>query len=189
MSIDITIKRPTTSETELWDILNRAQSCKYVFSWGYNTWTWKTGERAYWIDLLFKVNSSLPQETLERFISTHFNLNKTTVKLHNNTGAPTVENVLKSYRKNATEINLKTRLQKKQSLLSTDITKPKQPSLKNIKLLDRAPIIQTERPPTAEEIAYSNLVAINPFIEEIVERLDLVSIKTGTRIKKVKINE
>jgi hypothetical protein len=81
------------------------------------------------------------------------------------------------------------------SLLSTDITKVKKLSLREVKLpapeLRVEPItpILVERPPTDEEIAYSRLVAINPLIAELVERLDLVSIKTGERIKKVEVKE
>ena len=81
------------------------------------------------------------------------------------------------------------------SLLSTDITKVKRLSLREIKLpapeLRVEPItpILVERPPSDEEIAYSKLVSINPLIEELVERLDLVSIKTGERIKKVELRE
>jgi hypothetical protein len=79
------------------------------------------------------------------------------------------------------------------SLLSTDITKVKRLSLREVRLPapERRvePITQVERPPTDEEIAYSKLVAINPLIEELVERLDLVSIKTGERIKKVELRE
>lgn len=81
------------------------------------------------------------------------------------------------------------------SLLSTDITKVKRLSLREVKLpapeLRVEPItpILVERPPTDEEIAYSKLVAINPIIEELVERLDLVSIKTGERIRKVELRE
>jgi hypothetical protein len=80
-------------------------------------------------------------------------------------------------------------------LLSTDIAKVKRLSLGEVKLpapeLRVEPInpILVERPPTDEEIAYSKLVAINPLIEELVERLDLVSIKTGERIKKVETRE
>jgi len=81
------------------------------------------------------------------------------------------------------------------SLLSTDITKVKRLSLREVKLpapeLRVEPItpILVERPPSDEEIAYSKLVAINPIIEELVERLDLVSIKTGERIKKIELRE
>jgi len=81
------------------------------------------------------------------------------------------------------------------SLLSTDITKVKRLSLREVKLpapeLRVEPItpILVERPPSDEEIAYSKLVAINPIIEELVERLDLVSIKTGERIRKVELRE
>jgi hypothetical protein len=75
------------------------------------------------------------------------------------------------------------------SLLSTDITKVKRLSLREVKL--PAPEVKVftpilvEKPPTDEEIAYSRLIAINPLLEELVERLDLVSIKTGERIRKV----
>lgn len=82
------------------------------------------------------------------------------------------------------------------SLLSTDITKVKRLSLKEVKLpapelrdIEPTPPIKVERPPTDEEIAYSKLVAINPLLEELVERLDLVSIKTGERIRKVELRE
>ena len=81
------------------------------------------------------------------------------------------------------------------SLLSTDIAKVKRLSLREAKLptterkVEPITPILVERPPTDEEIAYSKLVAINPLIEELVERLDLVSIKTGERIKKVELRE
>jgi len=79
------------------------------------------------------------------------------------------------------------------SLLSTDITKLKRLSLKDVKLpapeLRVEPVtpLQVERPPTPEEIIYSNMIAINPLLEELVECLDLVSIKTGERIRKVEL--
>lgn len=81
------------------------------------------------------------------------------------------------------------------SLLSTDITKVKRLSLREVKLptterkVEPITPILVERPPTNEEIAYSKLVAINPLIEELVERLDLVSITTGERIRKVDLRE
>ncbi len=81
------------------------------------------------------------------------------------------------------------------SLLSTDIAKVKRLSLREVKLpapevrVEPITPILVERPPTNEEIAYSRLVAINPLIEELVERLDLVSITTGERIKKVELRE
>ena len=81
------------------------------------------------------------------------------------------------------------------SLLSTDITKVKRLSLREVKLpasevrVEPITPILVERPPSDEEIAYSKIVAINPLIEELVERLDLVSITTGERIKKVELRE
>lgn len=81
------------------------------------------------------------------------------------------------------------------SLLSIDITKVKRLSLKEVKLpaleVKVEPInpILVERPPTGEEIAYSKLIAINPLIEDLVEGLDLVSCKTGERIKKLDLRE
>ena len=81
------------------------------------------------------------------------------------------------------------------SLLSTDIAKVKRLSLREVKLptterkVEPITPILVERPPTDEEIAYSKLVAINPLMEELVERLDLVSITTGERIKKVELRE
>lgn len=81
------------------------------------------------------------------------------------------------------------------SLLSNDITKVKRLSLREVALPSPErrvkPInpILVKKPPTDEEIAYSSLVAINPLIEELVERLNLVSSATGERIKKVEIPE
>lgn len=80
-------------------------------------------------------------------------------------------------------------------LLNVDIAKVKRLSLREVKLptterkVEPITPILVERPPTDEEIAYSKLVAINPLIEELVERLDLVSITTGERIKKVELRE
>jgi len=77
------------------------------------------------------------------------------------------------------------------SLLSTDITKVKRLSLREVKLpapeLRVEPItpILVERPPTNEEVFYNKLIAVNPLIEELVETFNLVSINTGERIKKV----
>jgi hypothetical protein len=82
------------------------------------------------------------------------------------------------------------------SLRSTDITKVKRLSLKELRLpvTERrgepgTPPILVEKPPTDEEIAYSKLVASNPLIEELVERLDLVSSNTGERIRIVELRE
>jgi hypothetical protein len=81
------------------------------------------------------------------------------------------------------------------SLLSTDITKVKRLSLREVKIptterrVEPITPILVERPPTEEEIAYSKIVAINPLIEMLVELLALRSIKTGERIKKVDLRE
>ena len=66
------------------------------------------------------------------------------------------------------------------SLLSTDITKVKRLSLREVKLpapeLRVGPITlsQVEQPLTDEEIAYRRLVVINPALETLVESLDLI---------------
>lgn len=81
------------------------------------------------------------------------------------------------------------------SLLSTDITRVKRLSLREVKLpapelrVEPITLSMAERPPSDEEITYSKLVAINPLMEELVKRLDLVSIKTGERIKRVELRE
>lgn len=81
------------------------------------------------------------------------------------------------------------------SLLSTDITKVKRLSLREVKLpaleLRVEPItpIKVERPPTVEDVAYSKLVAINPLIEDLVDRLELVSTQTRERVNKVELRE
>ena len=75
------------------------------------------------------------------------------------------------------------------SLLNVDIAKVKRLSLREVKLPTTERRVEPITPPTDEEIAYSRLVAINPLLEELVERLDLVSIKTGERIRKVELRE
>lgn len=82
------------------------------------------------------------------------------------------------------------------SLLSTDITKVKRLSLKEVKLPtpERSlpePItpILVIGPPTREEISYSKIVAINPLVEKLVTCLDLVSYETGDRIRKIDLKE
>jgi hypothetical protein len=77
------------------------------------------------------------------------------------------------------------------SLLSIDIAKVKKLSLRDVKLPtperreEPTTFAQVERPPTKEEIIYSKLVLKNPLLEELVERLDLVSNTTKEKIKKV----
>jgi hypothetical protein len=77
------------------------------------------------------------------------------------------------------------------SLRTVDLTKLKRLSLREVKLptpeLRVDPPILLERPPTAEEITYSKLITINPLLEELVDRLDLISNTTGERIKKVEL--
>jgi len=73
------------------------------------------------------------------------------------------------------------------NLLSVDIKTKRKLSLKEVRL--PAPARRLDTGPTEEEIVYSKLVAKAPKLEEIVELLDLVSTKTGKRIKKVKLVE
>ena len=81
------------------------------------------------------------------------------------------------------------------SLLSIDITKVKRPSLREVKLPAPEPRVEPvtlkkiEPPPTAEEIAYSRIVAINPLVEELVKGLNLVSCKTGQIIEKIDLKQ
>jgi len=81
------------------------------------------------------------------------------------------------------------------SLLSKDIAKVKGLDVKKItspateRRVEPPTPLQVERPPTDEEISYRRLVAINPLIDELVECLDLVSIKTGERIRKVETRD
>ena len=72
------------------------------------------------------------------------------------------------------------------SLLSTDLRTVKKLSLKGVRLpiKDKEPE-PINYPPSPEEISYSKLVAINPLIEELVDRFNLVSNTTGKRIRKI----
>jgi hypothetical protein len=72
------------------------------------------------------------------------------------------------------------------SLLTTDLSKVKKLSLQGAKLpIKEKEPEPTNYPPSPEEKAYRKLVDINPLIEELVDRLDLVSKTTGERIKRV----
>jgi hypothetical protein len=79
------------------------------------------------------------------------------------------------------------------SLRTVDLTKLKRLSLREVKLptperkVDPITPTLVERPLTAEELTYSKLITINPLIEELVDRLDLISNTTGERIKKVEL--
>ena len=79
------------------------------------------------------------------------------------------------------------------SLSSTDITKRKRLSLRKVNLpapeVRKEPTKAPQKPPTQEEVAYSRIVAERPIIEELVERLDLVSPTTGQRIRKVDLSQ
>lgn len=81
-------------------------------------------------------------------------------------------------------------------LLSINISKVKKLSLKEVKLCvleigqeGYIKPIQAEKPPTDEEIAFSNIVALNPLILDLVARLNLVSCKTGEPIRKIEVKE
>jgi hypothetical protein len=81
------------------------------------------------------------------------------------------------------------------SLLSIDLTKKKRLSLQGVELrapkprIEATPTLVDQRPPTEEEIAYSKLVAKYPLIEKLVNRVGLVSDKTGDRLRIVKLPE
>ena len=81
------------------------------------------------------------------------------------------------------------------SLLNVDITKKRRLSLKEVKLPEQEPRVETttptqvDRPPTAEEITFTKFTAINPAIDRLVEKLDLVSTVTGERIKKIDLSK
>lgn len=80
------------------------------------------------------------------------------------------------------------------SLLSVDISKVKRPSLSEVKL--PAPETRTElpapaplpAPASAEDIAYSKLVEVNPLVELLVDRFRLVSPATGKPLRKVELS-
>lgn len=74
-------------------------------------------------------------------------------------------------------------------LLSVDISKINQLSLKNCKLPNPElrnigpPVKEIEKPPSQETINYRQFFAINPSIEKFVNRFDLVSEITGEQFK------
>lgn len=80
-------------------------------------------------------------------------------------------------------------------LLSTDIKKVKRLSLKEVKLPTKERVIKpnnlikVERLSTEEERAYSKIVAIYPIVDELVKELSLVSATTGSRLRKIDLEE
>jgi len=73
-------------------------------------------------------------------------------------------------------------------LLTIDITKVKRLSIKDVKPpLPIAPEPEMEVvEPTPEDIAFTAMAAINPLLEELVDRLSLVSSRTGEPLRKAK---
>lgn len=73
-------------------------------------------------------------------------------------------------------------------LLTIDITKVKRLSIKDVKpplpIAPEPEIVVVE--PTPEEIAFTAMAAINPLLEELVDRLSLVSSRTGEPLRKAK---
>jgi hypothetical protein len=182
----------TTSREDYTDLWRQAHNSEYVASFKGELWSWEGGAKLYLIKVELLVNTRLPQVLVERYFRIKLKADSYSSSMHNNSGTSKKETLPESfYTHKAKVISLKP----KKSLLSTDITKVKRLSLRKVTLptIERRvePItpILVERPPSDEEIAYSKLIAINPLIEELVERLDLVSIKTGERIKKIDLKE
>lgn len=191
---DIILSIPTTDKTKLWEAINTIKEIDYCLGYGVESWEYKSGEMLYWLLLEFNVKTNLEQPTVERFLLRKLKSWEFKNELRNNKGEPVRTVDFMSYRHTSKVIELKKR--KKRGLLSIDITKVKRLSLKEIKLpttelrnIEPTPPIKVERPPSDERIAYSKLVAINPLLEELVERLDLVSKTTGERIKKVELKD
>jgi len=79
------------------------------------------------------------------------------------------------------------------SLPSANIPRVKKlsftPIVKEIALEPIYSPIEAARPPTMESIAFSNLVAINPLILSLVERLGLVSTSTDKKIETIDLSK
>jgi len=74
------------------------------------------------------------------------------------------------------------------SLLSENIAKVKRLPLREVKL--PAPEIKEPgKAITREEATYSKLLAKYPLLEELVETLDLVSLQTGERMRRVEVRD
>ena len=79
-------------------------------------------------------------------------------------------------------------------LLSTDISKLRRLSIKEATLpspdpRELDPPTQIQRPPTDEEITFTKLVERYPLLDKLVETFDLVSSRTGERIKKTDLTK
>lgn len=72
------------------------------------------------------------------------------------------------------------------SLLSVDITKAKKLPLKKVKLSQEEEKAEPSVAPyTEEEQIYTELIKVNPLVEDLVKQFNLVSDKTGEPLRKV----
>jgi hypothetical protein len=184
----------TTSQEEYLQLWEKASSSEYVNKFRGELWSWESGDKLYLAKIQLLVNTKLPQLVVERFLRIKLRVESYTNNLRTNSGGSTKEIL-------SEEINrykpIVVEIRPPKSLLSVDIAKLKRLSLREVKLptperrveLITPPLKVLERPPTDEEIAYSKLVSINPLIEELVDRFNLVSNTTGERIKKVELKE
>jgi len=178
----------TTSKEEYLQLWDKASSSEYVNKFRGELWSWESGDKLYLVKIELLVNTKLPQVVVDRFLRMKLKVESYTNNLRTNSGKSTKEILPEQFnRYKPTVVEIKP----PKSLLSTDLTKLKKLSLREVKLPTperrvEAPIL-VERPPIAEEITYSKLITINPLLEELVDRLDLISNTTGERIKKVEL--
>lgn len=171
----------TTSKEEYLQLWEKASSSKYVYKFNSELWNWESGDKLYLVKIKLLVNSKLPQLLIERYLRIKLKVESYTNDLRTNSGECTKEILPEQFnRYEPTVIELRP----PKRLKDIDFSKKKRLSLKGTKLSSKerrvdliTPVKVVDRPPTAEEIAYSTLVKQNPLIEELVARFKLVSPK------------
>lgn len=78
------------------------------------------------------------------------------------------------------------------SLLTTNIIRAKRLSIVELRTPTpepQKPIRAPQRIPTEDELVYSQMLAINPLIADLMSRFSLVSSKTGAELREVEVGE
>lgn len=184
--LDITLF--TTCRDEYLEVWNKASLSQYTYKFNSELWSWSNGEQLYLIKVTFLVNSKLPLVVVDRFLRIKLKVHSYTNNLRKNSGGCTKDILPEQFnRYEPTVIEIRP----PKSLASIDIAQSRKLSLKGFKLpikersIEPTPPIQIDKPATAEDIAYSKLLNKNPLIGELVDKLNLVSLSTGEKLRAV----
>ena len=187
---NINISIFTTSLEEYKELLNKANSSKYVSKFSGFLWEWEGGAKLYKASVELLVNSRLslleeeatdfkgkqvvvPRGIIERYLRIKLKIESyTSSELKNNTGE-SKETIIDSFgRRDPEVIDLKP----PQSLKNIDLSKKKSFSFKPIKATPKQEAQEfkkVDRPPTNEERDLKSLEIENPIVNTLVDKFSL----------------